>query len=71
MAICERFHISPFELRRERFSEFCLLVLRLHNYTKKQEKNPKTIDAKDGKTKKYLPVTDYKPIKKEVARNGG
>ena len=70
MAICERFHISPFELRRERFSEFCLLVLRLQKYTEKQDEKPTTTTKTDGKKKKYLPVTDYKPIKKEVARNG-
>lgn len=68
--ICERFNISPFQVRRERFSEFCLLVARLKNYSQKAEKAPKTITKKDGKEKKYLPVMDYKPIRKEVAHNG-
>lgn len=62
--ICERFHVSPFQLRKERLSEFCLLVKRLKNHSEKAEKKPATITKKDGKEKRYLPVTDYKPIKK-------
>ena len=57
MVLCERFHISPFQLRKERLSEFCVLVRRLNNYDKKQKEKPKT---KDGKEQKFIPVMDYK-----------
>jgi hypothetical protein len=38
MSISENFGISPFEIRRERFSEFCLLIIRLNQYKIEQEK---------------------------------
>ena len=63
MALCERFHLSPFQIRRERFSEFCLLVQRLRTHDKTETVKPKT---KDGKEKRYIPVTDYREPKKEV-----
>ena len=56
--------MSPFEIRRERFSEFCLLVKRLYKHNEKEQQNP--TPKKNGKQKQYIPVTDYKPIKKEV-----
>ncbi len=68
ISICERFHISPIQLRKERFSEFCLLVKRLEKHDEKAEaeaqESPKNVQGKNGKPKIYLPVTDYKPIKK-------
>ena len=70
MTICTEFKISPFQIRRERFSEFCLLVRNLEKFNETKTGKPTTVTT-GGKTKKYLPVTDYKePIKKEVASNG-
>jgi hypothetical protein len=63
MALSERFHLSPFQIRRERFSEFCLLVKRLRTHDKTEIQKPKT---KNGKEKRVIPVTDYKDPKKEV-----
>ena len=57
MALCERFHLSPFEIRKQRFSEFCVLVKRLLKYDMKQKEKPKT---KDGKEQNFIPVMDYK-----------
>ena len=57
MALCERFNISPFQLRKERLTEFCVFVKRLVQYDKKQKEKPKT---KDGKEQKFIPVMDYK-----------
>lgn len=61
MMICQTFHMSPFQLRRERFSEFCLLVKRYIAFSKKEGEVQKTMD---GKEKKFIKVTDYKPIKR-------
>lgn len=55
------FHMSPFELRRERFSEFCLLVKRLKKYQATDKARPISKDG-NGKKKTYIPVTDYKPV---------
>ena len=57
MALCERFHLSPFQLRKERLTEFCVLVKRLVKHDKKQKEKPKT---KDGKEQNFIPVMDYK-----------
>ena len=45
--------MSPFELRKERFSEFCLLARRLKKVVKNEQ--PKQKD-KDGKIKRMIPV---------------
>lgn len=39
MVICERFHLSPFEVRRERFTDFLLLVERFarHNQIERRK----------------------------------
>lgn len=63
MVLCERFHLSPFELRKERLTEFCLLIKRLDKHTKHQKAKPKT---KDGKEQNFIPVTDY-----EEGKGGG
>lgn len=68
MSICQAFHISPFQIRRERFSEFCLLIKRLQTY--EPEKNAPKVEKKGGKAKTYIPVKDYKPPEKEVGVNG-
>ena len=57
MVLCERFHLSPFDIRKQRLSEFCVLVKRLNKYEKKQKEKPKT---KDGKEQTFIPVMDYK-----------
>jgi hypothetical protein len=63
--ICERFHISPIQIRRESLSEFCLLVKRLKKQSEKGEnKTDTTMKTTDGKPrKKMLPITDYKKPK--------
>ena len=40
---------------------------RLRKHDEKEQEKPKT---KDGKEKNYIPVTDYKPIEREVRNNG-
>ena len=57
MALCEKFHLSPFDIRKQRLSEFCVLVKRLNKYEKKKQEKPKT---KDGKEQNFIPVMDYK-----------
>lgn len=57
MSLCERFHLSPFQLRKERLCEFCVLVKRLIKHDQKQKEKPKT---KDGKEQNFIPVMDYK-----------
>lgn len=57
--------MSPFQIRRERFSEFCLLIKRLNERADRIENTPKT---KDGKQLNFIPVLDYD---EEVAKNGG
>ena len=52
--ICKAFTMTPFELRRERFSEFLLLIKRMKNYKPKNEKEKnkvtvKVIDRKEVK----------------------
>lgn len=44
----------------------------MKNRAERLEKHPQTNKPTNtnGEKKKYLPVTDYKPIKKEVAKNG-
>lgn len=59
MTICTEFNVSPFQVRRERFSEVCLLVKNLEKFNESKKGTAKTTTA-DGKKKKYLPVTDYK-----------
>lgn len=59
--------MTPFQIRRERMSEFCLLIKRLERHDKGVKEKPK---PKDGKERQYIPVTDYKPIKKEVTKDG-
>jgi hypothetical protein len=67
MQLCGKYHISPFEIRRERFSEFCLLVKRLKKQGENKE-NKLTTQTTDGKKKRnFIPVTDYK----EPKRQGG
>ncbi|MCQ2059797.1 MAG: hypothetical protein MJY71_08240 [Bacteroidaceae bacterium] len=40
VGLCERFPaLSPFDIRRERLHEFCVLVNRLNDYTKRESKN--------------------------------
>ena len=56
LSICDRFQISPFQLRRERFSEFLLLSKRLQKVSSKES----STDNKKGKNKNFIPVTDYK-----------
>lgn len=60
--------MTPFQIRRERFSEFCLMLRRLYLHDQKQEKTPK--QNTDGKEKNFVKVTDYKPISKGVGVNG-
>jgi hypothetical protein len=60
------FSMSPFQLRRERFSEFCLLVSRINKLKGKDEQT----QAEPQKKKNFIPVTDYKPIKKGGGVNG-
>ena len=62
MDICNRFHLSPFEIRRERLSEFCLLVKRMRNQLER-EKEGLMKQTKGKKQKKFIPVTDYKEPK--------
>ena len=51
--------MSPFQLRRERFSEFCLLVKRL------KKSNEKKQNPKEKPKQKFIPVTDFKdPLKR-------
>lgn len=71
LTICAEFHISPFQLRRERFSEFCLLVKRLKKQSKRTESkvNLKTTDGKPQR--KMIPVTDYKEPKKRGGEMNG
>jgi hypothetical protein len=60
--------MSPFQIRREPFKEFCLLIKRLQNQNKEVKAMPK---GKNGKQKNYIPVLDYKePSKKGGGVNG-
>jgi hypothetical protein len=43
----------------------------LKKHLQKEQQIPTTETKTGGKKKNFLPVTDYKPIKKEVADNGG
>jgi hypothetical protein len=38
ISICETYHVSPFEVRRSRFHEFCLLIDRLADHNRREEK---------------------------------
>ena len=58
MALCERFNISPFELRRERFNEVILLINRLTRHTQIERRNYKKVRQPDG---------SYKTVKKVYA----
>jgi hypothetical protein len=70
LRLCSEFHISPFQIRRERFSEFCLLIKRTNSRAERLKKQPQGNTNNGQKKKKFLPIKDYKPIKKEVAKNG-
>ncbi len=50
MGLCERFPaLTPFDLRRERLHEFCVLVERLNDYTKRENsQGTKKIRRKAG-----------------------
>ncbi|WP_302153527.1 hypothetical protein [Eubacterium ventriosum] len=42
MSICKEFNsLTPFELRRTRYSEFCLFVKRMNKYNKKEPRKEK------------------------------
>lgn len=48
IVICERFHMSPFDLRRERFKDFILLVERLSNHNLIEKRNYRKVKMPDG-----------------------
>lgn len=56
MTLCNAFHISPFQIRRERFSEFCLLLKRFKESAK--YKSNTTTPIPKGNKKNQIPVTD-------------
>ena len=42
MSICKEFNsLTPFELRRTRYSEFCLFIKRMNKYNKKEPRKKK------------------------------
>ncbi len=49
ISVCDRFHLSPFQIRRERLGELCLLVSRLNDQNRR-EKRGKT--ANSGKIRR-------------------
>lgn len=49
--------MSPFELRRERLSEVCLLLRRLYNY---KPRNTPRGNSKEKPRKNFIKVLDYK-----------
>ena len=48
MIICERFHLSPIELRQERFKEFLLLAERMIRHNQIEKSKYKRVKTKDG-----------------------
>lgn len=60
LVICERFHLSPFDLRRETFREFLLLVERVSNHNKIEMRNYRKVRQPDG---------SYQYIKKVYAND--
>ena len=44
--ICRAFNMTPFEVRRERFSEFLLLIKRMQTYKPKDEKQKNKVTVK-------------------------
>ena len=52
--ICRAFNMTPFEVRRERFSEFLLLIKRMNTYKPKTEKETKTTNGKKQVTVKVV-----------------
>lgn len=56
MNICESFpNLSPFDIRKQRYTDVLLLVRRLNKRTQKQE-NTTHYKKVDGKTRCYVPV---------------
>jgi hypothetical protein len=39
MSLVESYHLSPFEIRQSRFSEFCILLDRMHDKTEREKLN--------------------------------
>lgn len=47
LEICKAFNMTPFEVRRERFSEFILLIKRMKTYKPQKEKEKVTVPVVD------------------------
>ena len=58
ITLCEKFHLSPFELRRERFKDVLLLIDRLSNHNKIEMRKYRKVRQPDG---------SYQYIKKQYA----
>lgn len=56
--ICKAFNMTPFEVRRERFSEFLLLIKRMKTYKPKDKKQ--TSDTVNGKKRVTVKVVNSK-----------
>lgn len=64
-SVCERYRMTPFDIRRERFGEVCLLLRRIRKYEKRENNIG---DRKLEKPRrKFIPVTDRK---KEITKGG-
>ena len=48
MTLCEKFHTTPFELRRERFKDVLLLIDRLSNHNRNEMKKYRKVRQPDG-----------------------
>ncbi len=48
LVVCEKFHLSPFDLRREPFKEFLLLVERLSIHNKNEMRKYRKVRNADG-----------------------
>jgi hypothetical protein len=44
--ICKAFNMNPFEVRKQRFSEFLLLIKRMKTYKPKDEKEKNKVTVK-------------------------
>lgn len=56
--ICNRFpNLSPFDIRKQRFSEVFLLLRRLNDKSSKEAKTP-YLKKVNGKTRCYVQVKD-------------
>jgi hypothetical protein len=56
--------MSPFEVRRERFSEFCILIKRIERQSERKG-NGNTQKTKNGKIKHTVKVLDDMPSTKD------